>query len=125
MGQDAPRSDVDPVDGLLDFGSEAPNADLDNKEWDLALGSKEPDSGSARREEIVFNSQERDIASVPTIVWHSSVPVDRKSASLKIGIALVVLVSIIALAWSGRSLMGMRQPTATLPLEAPANVSPS
>ena len=65
-------------------------------------------------------------------------PVVHKRAGLNIGIALLMLGSIGALAWSGRLWMGMRpdagtsgaqlqnasQPPATVPLEAPTNVSP-
>ena len=186
MGQDAPRNDVNPDDGLLDFGSEAPNTALDKKEsdvafnrnepdaaldgsepvvifdsreQDVAFGSKEPDSAIGRKDlEFVFNRQERDITSgtrkldiqpdahelplhapsVQPFVRYTSVPVVHKSARLNIGIALLMLVSIAALAWSGRLLMGMRrdagtsgaqiqnasQPTPTVPLEAPTNVLP-
>ena len=202
MWQDAPRNDVDPDDGLLDFHSEAPNTALDKKEsdaaftrsepdapldrkgsdvafnrsepaapldgrepvvildsreQDAAFGSKEPDSAFGRNDlEIVFNRQERDITSsrrkldiqpdvhelplhapsVQPFVRYQSVPVVRRSARLSIGIALLMLGSIGALAWSGRLSMGMRhdagtsgaqiqnaaQPTPTEPPEAPTNV---
>ena len=186
MGQDAPRNDVNPDDGLLDFGSEAPNTALDKKEsdaafnrnepdaaldgsepvvifdsreQDVAFGSKEPDSAIGRNNlEFVFDRPERDITSgtrqldiqpdahelplhVPSVqpfVRYTSVPVVHKSARPNLGIALLMLVSIAALAWSGRLLMGMRrdagtsgaqiqnasQPTPTVPLEAPTNVLP-
>ena len=185
MGQDAPRNDVNPDDGLLDFGSEAPNTALDKKESDVsfnrsepdapldgsepvvisdsrepdvAFGSKEPDSAFGRKDlEIVFNRQEQDITSgtrkldiqpdahelplhapsVQPFVKYKSVPVVHRSSRLNIGIALLMLGSIGALAWSGR-LLGMRrdagtsgaqiqnasQPTPTVPLEAPTNVLP-
>ena len=185
MGQDAPRNDVNPDDGLLDFGSEAPNTALDKKESDVAFnrsepnapldasepvaisdsreqdvpfGSKEPDSAFGRKDlEIVFNEQERDTMSgtmkldiqpdahelplhapsVQSFVRYRSVPVVHRSSRLNIGIALLMLGSIGALAWSGR-LLGMRrdagtsgaqiqnasQPTPTVPLEAPTNVLP-
>jgi PEGA domain len=186
MGQDAPRNDVNPDDGLLDFGSEAPNTALDKKEsdvafnrnepdavldgsdsvvivdsreQDVAFGSKEPDSAIGRKNlEFAFNRQERDITSgtrkldiqpdahelplhapsVQPFVRYTAVPVVHKSARPNIGIALLMLVSIAALAWSGRSLMEMRRdagtsgaqiqnasrPTPTVPLEAPTNVLP-
>jgi len=185
MGQDAPRNDVNPDDGLLDFGSEAPNTALDKKESDVAFnrsepnapldasepvaisdsreqdvpfGSKEPDSAFGRKDlEIVFNRQERDTVSgtmkldiqpdahelplhapsVQSFVRYKSVPVVHRSSRLNIGIALLMLGSIGALAWSGR-LLGMRrdagtsgaqiqnasQPTPTVPQEAPTNVLP-
>jgi PEGA domain len=185
MWQDAPRNNVDPDDGLLDFQSEAPNTALDKKEsdvafersepdaaldgsepvvisdsreQDVAFGSKEPDSAFGRKDlEIVFNRQERDITpgtkkldiqpdahelplhapSVQPFVKYKSVPVVHRSSRLNIGIALLMLGSIGALAWSGR-LLGMRrdagtsgaqiqnasQPTPTVPLEAPTNVLP-
>ena len=185
MGQDAPRNDVNPDDGLLDFGSEAPNTALDKKESDVAFnrsepnapldasepvaisdsreqdvpfGSKEPDSAFGRKDlEIVFNRQERDTVSgtmkldiqpdahelplhapsVQSFVRYKSVPVVHRSSRLNIGIALLMLGSIGALAWSGR-LLGMRrdagtsgaqiqnasQPTPTVPPEAPTNLLP-
>ena len=69
---------------------------------------------------------------------YKSAPVVRKSGRLNIGNALLMLGTIGALAWSGRLWMGMRpdagtsgaqlqnasQPPATVPLEAPTNVSP-
>jgi len=185
MGQDAPRNDLNPDDGLLDFGSEAPNTALDKKEpdvafnrngpdaaldgsepvvifdsreQDVALGSKELDSAIGRNNlEFVFNRPERDITSgtrqldiqpdahelplhapsVQPFVRYTSAPVVHKSARLNLGIALLMLVSIAALAWSGRLLMESRdagtsgaqiqnasQPTPTVPLEAPTNVLP-
>ncbi len=149
MGKDAPRKDVDPADGLLDFDSEAPNTSVDTNEWDIGFnrnepdaaldGSqpvviKEPDSAVGRNDlEIVFNRQEQNITSdtgkleiqrdayvlpphapsVPSFVWHTSVPVGHKSARLKIGIALLMLGSIGAFAWSGRLLTGMRSDAGT------------
>jgi hypothetical protein len=186
MWQDAPRNDVDPDDGLLDFHSEAPNTALDKKEsdaaynrsepaapldgrelvvildsseHDAAFGSKEPDSAFGRNDlEIVSNRQERDITSstrkldiqpdvhelplhapsVQPFVRYQSVPVVRKRARLSVGIALLMLGSIGALAWSGRLSMGMHpdagtwaaqiqdafQSTPTEPPEAPTNVLP-
>ena len=131
----------------------------DSREQDVAFGSKEPDSAFGRKDlEIVFNRQERDITSgtrkldiqpdahelplhapsVQPFVRYKSVPVVHKSARLNIGIALLMLGSIGALAWSGRLSMGMRpdagtsgaqiqnasQPTPTVPPEAPTNVLP-
>src|ERR1700752_3731655 len=70
MWQDAPRNDVDPDDGLLDFGSEAPNTALDKKESNLAFSRNEPDAtldGSepvvivdCREQDDAFGSQEAD-----------------------------------------------------------------
>ena len=126
--------------------------------WPLFLAVKSRTALSAEKTEILFNRQERDITSgtrkldlqpdahvlplqapsVQPFVRYKSVPVVHKSARLNIGIALLILGSIGALAWSGRLLMGMRrdagtsgaqiqnasQPTPTVPLEAPANVLP-
>jgi len=160
MGQDAPRNDVNPDDGLLDFGSEAPNTALDKKESDVAFnrsepdapldgsepvvisdsrepdvafGSKEPDSAFGRKDlEIVFNRQEQDITSgtrkldiqpdahelplhapsVQSFMRYRPAPVVHRSSRLNIGIALLMLGSIGALAWSGR-LLGMRRDAGT------------
>lgn len=151
MQQDAPPNDMDPDDGLLDFDREALNSALDKKEsdvafnrnepdgaldgsepvpiydsreLDVAFGSREPDSAFGRKDlEIVFNRQEREVTS---------------GTRVKIGIALLILGGIGALAWSGRFLMGMRrdagtsgvqiqdasEPTPTVPREAPTNVLP-
>ena len=165
MPQDAPRNDVPPYDGLLDFGSEAPNSPLDTKEPDVALNRDEPDSALDHGSEpavifdIALNGQERDIASdtgkpdthpdahirpLPEpsgqpFVWYTSDsdPVGHRSAGRYIGIALLMLGGIGALAWSGRSLIGMldagtpgaqiqntSQPAPTVPPDAPTNVSP-
>jgi hypothetical protein len=141
MPQDAPRNDVSPEDGLLDFDSEAPNPALDKKE-----------------PEIFFNRQERDITpgaakldsqpdahvlplhtpSAQPFVWYSAAPVVHRSAGRNIGIALLVLGSIGVLAWLGSSSVGMRrdagtpgaqiqdapQPTPTVPPQAPTNALP-
>ena len=125
-------------------------------EPDSAVGGEDP--------EIFFNRQEPDITpgqpdttpvqpdtqpdahvlplhapSAQPFVWYTSDHVVHTSARLKIGIALLILGSIGALAWSGRLLMAMRrdagtsgaqiqnasQPTSTVPPEAPpANVVP-
>jgi hypothetical protein len=156
MPQDAPRNDVYPEDGLLDFGSEVPSSPLDKKASDVALNRNEPDS--ALDDRIVFNRQERDITSdtrkpgiqpdahmlplhAPSgqpIVWYTSGPVAHTSARRNIGIALLMLGGIGALAWSGRSWMEMRrdsgtsgaqiqnasQPTPSVPPGAPTSVSP-
>jgi hypothetical protein len=129
---------------------------FDGTEQDVALGSKEPDSAfGGNDQEIFLNTQERDITSgkpdiqpdapalplhAPSVqfVWYPSEPVVHKSARRNIGIALLMLASIGALAWSGRWLMGMRrdvgtsgaqiqnasQPTPTVPPETPTNVLP-
>ena len=130
----------------------------DNRELDVAFGSKEPDGAGREDLDIVFNRQERDIKpgtrkrdiqpdahvrpqqapSVQPFVRYTSGPVVHKSARRNIGIALLVLGSISALAWSGLWLMGMRrdagtpgaqiqhasQQTPTVPQEAPTNVVP-
>jgi len=156
MSQDASRNDVDPDDGLLDFDREAPDSALDKKESDVAFDSKEPDSAFGRKDlEIVFNRHEQD-ATFGTMNLHiqpdahalplhapsfqpfvyKSAPVVHKSTRLNIGIALLMLGSIGALAWSGRLLMRRdagtsgaqiqeaSQPAPTVPLEAPTNVLP-
>jgi len=128
MPQDGPRKDEYLDEGLLDFGIEAPNS-LD-KEPDVVLNRNEPDpsldegSKPAAVFDVVLNRQERDITSdtnrvdiqpdayllsldAPSgqqSVWSDPV---HSSAMRKIGIALLVLGGIGALAWSGRSLMGM------------------
>ena len=137
-----------------------PDVISDRREQDVAFSSKEPDNAFGRKDlEIVFNRQERDITSgtgkldiqpdahalplhapfVQPFVRYQSVPVIHKGGSkLNIGIALIVLGSIGALAWSGLLLMEMRrdagtsgaqiqnasQPTPSVPLEAPTNVLP-
>ena len=70
MWQDAPRNDVDPDDGLLDFGSEAPNTALDKKESNVAFSRNEPDAAldgsepvvivDCREQDDAFGSQEPD-----------------------------------------------------------------
>jgi hypothetical protein len=166
MPQDAPRNDVPPYDGLLDFGSEAPNSPLDTKEPDVALNRDEPDSALDHGSEpavifeIALNRQERDITSDTRkpdtqpdaymrppheplgqpFVWYTSDsdPVVHRSARRKMGIALLMLAGIGALAWWGRSFIEMGrdagtsgtqiqnapQPTATVPPDAPTNISP-
>ena len=76
--------------------------------------------------------------SLEPFVRYTSVPVVHKRARLNIGIALLMLGIIGALAWSGPLLMGMRRdagtwgaliqnaspPTPTVPLESPTNVLP-
>ena len=95
--------------------------------------SREPDGAFGRKNlEIVFNRQ-RDITSgtrkldiqpdahvlpvqapsVQPFMRYTSVPVVHKSARLNVGIALLMLGSIGALAWSGRLLMGMRRDAGT------------
>ena len=210
MWQDAPRNDVDPDDGLLDFHTEAPNTALDKKESDAAFNRSEPDAAPLEKKEsdvafnrsepgaplegrepvvifdgrdpvVIFDSREQDVAfsskepdsafgrkrfnrqeleitsstgkldiqrdvhelplhapSVQPFVRYQSAPVVRKSARLSIGIALFMLGSIGALAWSDGLLMGVRpdagtwvaqiknafQLTPTEPPEAPTNVLP-
>ena len=156
MSQDAPRNDVDSHDGLLDFDREAPDSALDKKESGVAFDSKKPDRAFGRKDpEIFFNRQERDITSgtrkldiqpdphvlplhapsIESFVWDTSVPVVHKRARLRIGIALLMLGSIGALAWSGRLLMRRdagtsgaqiqeASPAPTVPLEAPTNALP-
>ena len=118
----------------------------------------EPDSALGVDDvEIVFNRQERDVTSgtrkreirpdAHVLPLHTpsdlpfvpSVPVVHKSARRQIGIALLVFVSIGALAWSGLVLTGMRRnavssgaqiqnaspPTPTVPPAAPTNVLPA
>jgi hypothetical protein len=208
MWQDAPRNDVDPDDGLLDFHSEAPNTALDKKESDVAFNRSEPDapldkkeSGVAfnksepdappegrepvvildgrdpvvifdsREQNVPFGSEEPDSAfgrkrlsrqeraitssiakldiqpdvhelplhapSVQPFVRYQSPPVVRKRASLSIGIGVLMLGSIGALAWSDSLSMVMRpdagtwgaqvqnasQPTPTEPPEGPTPTS--
>lgn len=165
MPQDAPRNDVSPYDGLLDFGSEAPNSPLDTKEPDVALNRDQPDSALDHGSEpavifeIALNRQERDITSdartpdtqpdaymrspheppgQPFVWYTDSAPLVHRSATRKIGIALLMLVGIGALAWSGRWLMGVRgdagtsgaqiqnasEPAPTVPPDVPSNVQP-
>ena len=121
MARDAQRNDVDPHDGLLDFGSEAPNSARDTKEPDLVLNRNEPDAPP-----------------VPPFVWYSSDPVVHKSTRRNVGIALIMLGSVGVLAWSGPWLMEVLreagtsgaqiqnapQPTPTVPPETPTNVVP-
>ena len=141
MPQDAPRNDVPPYDGLLDFGSEAPNSPLDTKEPDVALNRDEPDSAHDHGSEpaVIFeiglNRQERDITSHTRksdtqpdaymrppreplgqpFVWYTSDsdPVVHRSARRKMGIALLMLAGIGALAWWGRSFIEMGRDAGT------------
>ena len=143
--------------GAARDGSES-GAIYDSRELDLAVGRKEPDGAFGRENlDTVFNKQ-RDITSgtrkgdiqpdahvrpvqapsVQPFARYTSGPVVHKSARRNLGIALLVLASIVALAWSGRWLMGMRrdagtsggqiltasQPAPTVPREAPTNVLP-
>jgi hypothetical protein len=163
MSQDAPRNDVYRDDRLLDFGTEVPDSPLDEKGPDLALNRNEPDAAiddgrdpavtfdiALSRQEPVVRSDTRkaeihpDAPMLPLhassdqqFVWSASDPV-HSNAWRNIGIALLMLAGIGALAWSGRSLMGMRrdagtsgaqiqdasQPTSTAPLDAPTNDLP-
>lgn len=142
MRQDAPRNKKDRDDGLSDFYREPPISALDGKELDISFNRTEPDAAletsdpvfihvgkepdtalGGRDLEIVFNTQERDTSSRITVY---------------IGIALLILGSIGALAWWGRSLIGMprdegtsaaqiqnaSQPAPTVPPQAPTNVLP-
>ena len=164
---EAPNSAPDKEELNVDFNRNEPDAALDgsepvviydSRELDAVFGSKEPESAFAGEDlEIVFNRQERGITSgsskldiqpdahvlplqVPSVqsfVRYQSDPVVHKSARLYIGIALLILGSIGALAWSGR-LMGMRRdvgtsgaqiqnaspPTPTVAPDAPTNVLP-
>ena len=143
--------------GAARDGSES-GAIYDSRELDLAVGRKEPDGAFGRENlDTVFNRQ-RDITSgtrkgdiqpdahvrpvqapsVQPFTRYTSGPVVHKSTRRNLVIALLVLGSIGALAWSGRWLMGMRrdagtsgaqiqtasQPTPTVPREAPTNVLP-
>jgi hypothetical protein len=155
MRQDAPRHDVDPDDRLSDFDSEVQNPAFDKNESDIAFHTHE--HGAARdgsESGAIYDSRELDLTfgrkepdahvrpvqspSVQPFGRYTSGPVVHKSARRNLGIALLVLASIGALAWSGRWLMGMRrdagtsgaqiqtasQPTPTVPREAPTNVLP-
>jgi hypothetical protein len=128
-------------------GSE-PVVIVDGGEQDIALGSRQPASDfDSNDQEIFFNRQEGDITSgkpdpqpdahvlplhapsVQPFVWYTSDPVVHRRARRNIGIALLMLAGIGALAGSGRLLMGMRgdagtsgaqihsasQPTPTVP----------
>jgi hypothetical protein len=110
MPQDAPRNDVDPYDGLLDFDTEAPNRAFDTAAPNPAFDRKEPD--------VTFSSNEADAQALPLhpqaaqhFVWYPAVPVVRSNARRNIGIALLVFGVIAILAWSGRLLMGIRRST--------------
>ena len=164
---EAPNTALDKKESDVAFNRSEPDAPLDgsepvvisdSREPDVAFGSKEPDSAFGRKDlEIVFNRQEQDITSgtrkldiqpgahelplhapsVQPFMRYRPAPVVHRSSRLNIGIALLMLGSIGALAWSGR-LLGMRrdagtsgaqiqnasQPTPTVPLEAPTNVLP-
>jgi hypothetical protein len=154
MRQDGPRNDVDPDDGLVDFGSETLNPALDVKNPDVAFNRNEPDAATDGSEpSLIYDSRELDVAlagkepdsafgrkdSVHSFVSPWAVPVVHKSGAwLKIVIALLIFVSIGALAWSGRLLMGMRRNadtsrpqiqstpsrTPTVPPPVPTNVLP-
>ena len=154
---EAPGTVLDKKEPEVDFTRSEPDAALVGSE--PVVDSREPDSAFGRKDlEIDFNRQERDIGSgtrkldiqphahvlrlhepsVQPFVGYKPVPVVRKSARLNVGIALLMLGSIGALAWSGRLLMEMRrdagtsgtqapnasQPTPAVPLEAPTNVLP-
>ena len=158
VNRNEPDAALDGSEPVVTFDSREQDVAIGGKEPDVAFGSKEPDSAFGRKDlEIVFNRHEQDVTfgamnlhiqpdahalplhapSFQPFVYKSA-PVVHKSARLNIGIALLMLGSIGALAWSGRLLMGMRpdagtsgaqlqnpsQPTATVPLEAPTNVSP-
>jgi len=153
-----PDAALDGSEAVATFDSREQDVAIGGKEPDVAFGSKEPDSAFGRKDlEIVFNRHEQD-ATFGTMNLHiqpdahalplhapsfqpfvyKSAPVVHKSTRLNIGIALLMLGSIGALAWSGGLLTGMRpdagtsgarpqntsQPTATVPVEAPTNVSP-
>ena len=158
VNRNEPDAALDGSEPVVTFDSREQDVAVGSKEQDVAFGSREPDTAFGRRDlEIVFNRQEQDVTfgtmnlhiqpdaqalplhapSFQPFVYKSA-PVVHKSARLNIGIALLMLGSIGALAWSGRLWMGMRpdagtsgaqlqnasQPTATVPLEAPTNVSP-
>jgi len=136
MPRDARQNDVNPHDGLLDFGSEAPNSALDTKEPDLVLNRNEPDAAPDRSEPA--GAPPLHAPSGPPFVWYTSDPVVHKSTRRNMGIALLMLGSVGVLAWSGPWLMGMlrsagtsgaqiqdaSQPTPTVPPEPPTNVVP-
>ena len=136
MPRDARQDDVDPHDGLLDFGSEAPNSAVDTKEPDLVLNRNEPEAALDRREPT--GALPLHAPAVPPFVWYTSDPVVHKSTRRNMGIALLMLGSVGVLAWSGPWLMGMlrnagtsgaqiqdaSQPTPTVPPEAPTNLVP-
>ena len=153
-----PDAALDGSEAVATFDSREQDVAIGGKEPDVAFGSKEPDSAFGRKDlEIVFNRHEQD-ATFGTMNLHiqpdahalplhapsfqpfvyKAAPVVHKSTRLNIGIALLMLGSIGALAWSGGLLTGMRpdagtsgaqiqsasQPTPTVPLEAPTNVLP-
>jgi hypothetical protein len=135
MPRDAQRNDVDPHDGLLDFGSEAPNSAVDTKEPDLVLNRNEPDAPLDRSEPV--SAPPLHAPPVPPFVWYSSDPVV-KSTRRNVGIALLMLGSVGVIAWSGPWLMEILRdagtsgtqiqnaspPTPTVLPEAPTNVVP-
>jgi len=159
VNRNEPDAALDGSEPVVTFDSREQDVAIGSKEPDVAFGSKEPPDGAFGRKdlEIVFNRHEQDVTfgtmnlhiqpdahalplhapSFQPFVYRSA-PVVHKSARLNIGIALLMLGSIGALAWSGRSWMEMRpdagtsgaqlqnasQPPATVPLEAPTNVSP-
>jgi len=131
------------------FGSKDPEVALGRKEPDSAFGRKDLEIVFNRHEQdVTFGTMnlhiQPDAHALPLHApsfqpfVYKSAPVVRKSGRLNIGNALLMLGTIGALAWSGRLWMGMRpdagtsgaqlqnasQPPATVPLEAPTNVSP-
>ena len=131
------------------IGSKEPDVAIGSKEPDVALGRKDLEIVFNRHEQdVTFGTMnlhiQPDAHALPLHApsfqpfVYKSAPVVRKSGRLNIGNALLMLGTIGALAWSGRLWMGMRpdagtsgaqlqnasQPTATVPLEAPTNVSP-
>src|SRR5262245_38801384 len=100
MSQDTPRKDESLDEGLLDFGTEAPNPVLD-KEWDVVLNRQERHTASGTQKVDIQPDAHMlalDEPSSQPFVWSDSV---HSSAERKIGIALLILGSIGALAWSG------------------------
>ena len=131
------------------IGSKEPDVAIGSKEPDVALGRKDLEIVFNRHEQdVTFGTMnlhiQPDAHALPLHApsfqpfVYKSAPVVRKSGRLNIGNALLMLGTIGALAWSGRLWMGMgpdagtsgaqlqnaSQPTATVPLEAPTNVSP-
>jgi len=134
------------------IGSKEPDVAFGSKEPpDGAFGRKDKDIEivfNRHEQEVTFGTMnlhiQPDAHALPLHApsfqpfVYKSAPVVRKSGRLNIGNALLMLGTIGALAWSGRLWMGMRpdagtsgaqlqnasQPPATVPLEAPTNVSP-